>query len=1183
MTTKITVKLLIILFLIVFLPFGGNAESPLDKRVNELVNAMTTQEKINQLINSSFGGTPSNTRLNIPGFFMDDGPHGLRLTTDRNGRSGTAFPTGIAMAASWDESIARRVGEAMGLEFWAFNRSQQLGPCVDICRDPRGGRSAESGGEDPYLAGHIGKAVAIGIQSNPIIATVKHYMGESKQVNRHHMNVEVTDRWLMDFAGYNFRTVIQEAGVMSVMGAYNLINGDKACESSHMQTTILRERWGYPFYVVSDWDAIFNSEKALKAGTDICMGSNKYADDLPGLVKSGAITNEELDKAVKHVLRTKILHGMLDYFPRGNESFAKTETIKETNLLAARKSLVLLKNENKSDGKAILPLRKAGLKVALIGPNAMGENLNCFGSSETFPPYAISVREGIEAKIGAANVVYSIGCDINSVSKDGFEAAKKAAASADVVVFAGGLDATQEGEGFSTGTDRKDETIALPGQQQQLINELAAVNPNLVVVIQSGGVCSLNKCIGRIKGLVYSFYAAQESGTAIADVLFGDYNPGGKMPVSMPKQDSDLPAWDEDVFRKFSNNLDGGYRWFDEKNITPEFAFGAGLSYTTFNYSNIVVPTSIIAGQPFTVSVDLKNTGTVFGEEVAQLYISSPSTADVWMPVKQLRGFQRAALAPGETRTITFQLTADDFYYWNGTQYQTQTGDFIVKVGGASDKLTLSKAITLHAGEQKPDLRITQVYTMPRYPLQGQKVSFYALVKNQGNAPTSTAYNIDYKIDDQTIALSGNVATVIEPGQVQLIASDGEWTASDIKKHELAAGVSLPVSEWSTTNNTFKRELEVFNPQLDPSISNLAYRKPVKTSSDIETNPGSSLNDGDYTSRWESGKTDNESATIDLSLIAELSNISIFWEAAYAKSYKIESSLNGTDWTLLKLENIATGGTTKCAVDNVKARYLRISMLERVFIAGKKYGFSIYEVEVNGHVLEQFPTIQLAAIESKLHLPFAKTILDASQSGNPLKAEKLTYKWEQISGPAKVIIADPFSAISTVTFKKDGDYKFKINVGNDGGSNSKEFVITVAPEKESSDFAYMKPATCSGMESAFTNACMAVDGDSKTRWSSAFRNGEWWEVDTGHEVNPDSIVIVWEGAFARKFNIQVMGNNQQWRELYANNSFSGGKSIIYNKEKLIFRHLKVNCTERGNRLWIIVLYAENLWKKRKDK
>lgn len=1164
MKSIFTSKLFIYILLLVILTSNLNAQSPLDKRVNDLVDAMTTQEKINQLINSSFGGTPANKRLGIPGFVMDDGPHGVRFAADRNGRSATAFPTGIAMAATWDEAISQKIGEAMGWEFWAFDRNQQLGPCVDICRDPRGGRSAESGGEDAYLAGHIGKSVAIGIQRTPVIATVKHFMGESKQVNRHHMDVLVTDRWLMDFAGYNFRTVVQEAGVMCLMGAYNLINGEKACESSTMQTKILRERWGYPFYVVSDWDAIFNSDKAIKAGTDICMGSSKYANDLPGMVASGAVTIADLDKAVKHVLRTKILNGMLDYYPRGTAASAKTAEINSTNLLAARKSLILLKNENKANGKAILPLKKTGIKVALIGPNAMGENLNCFGSSETFPPYSISVREGIETKIGAANVSYAIGCDVNSTSTTGFAAAKTIAATADVVIFAGGLDFTQEGEGFSTGTDRVGGSIALPGQQQQLINELAAVNPNIVVVIQSGGVCSLNGCIGNIKGLVYSFYAGQEAGRAVADVLFGDYNPGGKMPLTMPKHDSDLPSWNEETFRRFTDNLDGGYRWFDEKKLKPEFAFGSGLSYTNFTYSNLIVPTSVVSGEPFTVSVDITNSGKITGEEVAQLYISSPSSSAVWMPKKQLRGFQRIALNARQTKTITFRLNADDFYYWDGTQYQTQTGNFTVKVGGASDKLTLSKTITINAGELKPDLKVTQIYTMPRYPLKGQKVSFYALVKNQGNAPTTSNYNIDYKINGVKVAASENVSTVIAPGQVQLIASNGEWTTSVIEKSELSGEIALATdTEWSVTNNAFKRAFEVFDPLLDPTISNLAYRKSVTTSSNYNTNLAPSLVDGDFTSRWESGRSDNESATIDLSLIAELTNISIYWEASYAKKYKIECSLNGQNWTLLKNVTVGMGGTESYTVNSIQARYVKITCLERTPINSTKYGFSIYEVVVNGNVLQQFPTIQLAPVESQLYLPYAKTILNASQSGNPLKPEKLNYKWKQTSGPAMAEIEDSTSSVTLAKFSTIGTYNFILSVGNEMGANSTQFTIHVSIPSATTDLAFMKPTMCSGIESSFTSSDLAVDGDNKTRWSSDFKDGAWWQIDLQHQVTPSSIGIIWEGAYAKSFNVQISADNKTWQPFYSISSFAGGTSFIPNAGSLSGRYLKVNCVARA--------------------
>ena len=1161
-------KLFLFLGIILFSCVQVHAQSLLDQRINELVNAMTTQEKINQLINSSFGGTPTNTRLGIPGFAMDDGPHGVRFAADRNGRSATAFPTGVAMASTWDQEIATKVGEAMGIEFWSFNRNQQLGPCIDICRDPRGGRTAESGGEDSYLAGHIGKSVAIGIQRSPIVATVKHYMGESKQSNRHNMNVIATDRWLMDFSGYNFRTVVQEAGVMSVMGAYNKINDDKACESTLMQTTILKERWGYPFYVVSDWDAIWDSQKALKAGTDICMGSNKYATDLPGMAANGLITTADLDKAVKRVLRTKILNGMMDYFPIGNANTAKTADINATNKLAAQKSIILLKNGNKADGTAILPLTKTGIKIALIGPNAAATNLNCYGSSETFPPYAISVKAGLEAKVGATNVSYSIGCDVNSDSRTGFAAALALAASADVVVFAGGLDATQEGEGYNTGNDRKSGSIALPGQQQLLIQQLATVNPNIVVVIQSGGVCGLNYCLSNIKGLVYSFYAAQEAGTAIADVLFGDYNPAGRMPMTMPKQDTDLPSWVEDSFRKFTDNLDGGYRWFDEKNITPEFAFGFGLSYTTFSYTNLSVSAVSTAGQPISVSVDITNTGSIAGEEVAQLYISSPSSADVWMPKKQLRGFNRIALGAGETKTVTFQLKAEDFYYWNGTNYQAQAGNFTLRVGGSSDNLPLTKAITLADGEKKPDLKITQVYTMPRYPLQGQKVSFYALVKNQGNASNiaTSPYKIDYKINGVKVAVSDNVTTVIAPGQVQLIASTGVWTSDQIGKFTLSGELAFnqgASQEWDATNNTFTRAYEVFDPPLDPKISNLAYKKPVTTSSVSGTNIAASMVDGDLTSRWESGKSDNEYATIDLLAIAELQKITIYWESAYAKSYKIESSLDGTTWTLLNNVTAGIGGTESYTINAVQGRYVRITCLQRVPINSIYYGFSIFEVVVNGIIIQEIPDIQVAPVESQLYLPYAKTILNGTLSGGALVKSKLAYQWSLVSGSTDAVIVDPTSALTLVKFKTAGTYVFKLTGTNATGSNSTQVSINVLIAGAASDLAFMKPTICSGVETSATSADQAVDGVSTTRWSSAFLDNQWWQVDLQHQVMPGTVSIVWEAAYAKQFNVQISADNVTWFPLYSNTAFAGGTSTIPNTTSLSGRYLKVNCVQRA--------------------
>ena len=791
----------------------------LDERIKSIMGQMTDQELINQLISSGFGSTSSNDRLGVPGFEMSDGPHGVRFNDDTK-RKATAFPTGMAMVSTWDEDIAWKIGDAMATEFWAFAFNIALGPCIDQSRDPRGGRNAESGGEDPYLTAHINKNVTKGIQETyPVIASVKHYLGESRQTlrgdqyYRHKAEYTASERWFMDFLGYNFRTVVQEAGALNIMNSYNWFNGVKVSTNKELMQTILRDRWGFPFFVVSDWGNInpHTSKEAIIAGTDICMGDGQYTGkdwkayewELPDVIKTPE-GRAAINAAVYRVLKTKIINGMLDQnLPASKSSNANTPEIQALSRDAVHKSLILLKNQDE-----ILPLKK-NAKVAVIGPNAAEENLNCSGSSATNPPYAISILEGILDKIGSENVVYSRGCNRNDNDVSGFAEAKSAARDADIVIFAGGLSRWEEGEGFAEGWDRT--TINLPGKQQELINELAKVNPNVVVVLQSGGICSVNESINSMKGFIYSFYAGQEAGAAIADVLFGDYNPAGRLAVTMAKTEDQLPEWNT----SFDDDYGTGYRWFDEKGYTPEFAFGFGLSYTTFAYSNIITPNAVDAGQPFTVTVDVKNTGGVDGEEVVQLYMSAPGTAAVWMPKKELRGFKRIALKAGETKTVTFDLVADDFYYWNvnAKRYEVLPGNYTFGVGGSSDNLPLSKVVSFKNKAKKADLKITQIYTMPRYPKQGENVRFYALVKNQGNdAKAYTAkFDVDFSIGGQVVA-SAETTEYIAPGQVKLIESSGVWTSQGTGKYTVTGRVDnkKAIAEWDESNNTFERILNIF-------------------------------------------------------------------------------------------------------------------------------------------------------------------------------------------------------------------------------------------------------------------------------------------------------------------------------------------------------------------------------------
>jgi beta-glucosidase len=444
---------------------------------------------------------------------------------------------------------------------------------------------------------------------------------------------------------------VQQGDVWSVMNAYNWINARPSSANHELLTRMLRDEWGYQYYVVSDWGSIYTSAaEALNAGCDLEMphASEKYAPELPGAIASGEVAIDTLDEAVRRVLRTKLAAGLLGDYYLGNPRDVCSQAHTDLALEVAQKSIVLLKNEDH-----ILPLNKDELgSIALIGPSANVARLDGAGSSVVDPCYAVTPRQGLENCAPGLTISYTHGCDINSADDSGFEAAITAARNSDVVIFVGGLDDTQEGEEV----DRASGSVQLPGQQQALINELAEANPNLIVVLESGGIVALEQCIHNIKGLVYAFYPGLQGGNALADVLFGNVNPGGKLPVTMPRNDDQLPAWND---LDFTNDVVNGfgYRRFDSLGLSPQYAFGYGLSYTTFEYNNLTLaPTSAFGDEPILVSVDVTNSGKITGDEVIQLYLgshlaSSQARTVAPMPVKQLRGFERVTLTPGQTET----------------------------------------------------------------------------------------------------------------------------------------------------------------------------------------------------------------------------------------------------------------------------------------------------------------------------------------------------------------------------------------------------------------------------------------------------------------------------------------------------------------------------------------------------
>ncbi len=907
-----------------------------EERITTLLNQMTVQEKILQLHqNPDAFSTADNARLGIRGFLMADGPHGVREG------AATSFPVGIGMAATWDRDLATRVGTAMGQEFRGKGKSQGLGPCLDLDRDPRNGRSPETGGEDPFLNAQITSNVTRGMQSTGCIATIKHYNANHREYGRYTNDILMNRRDMDEQSGLTFRTAVQEGGALSVMNAYNLINGEKCAENAPLLTDVLRNDWGFPYYVVSDWNSIFNSEKAIKAGCDICMGSDKYKNDLPGLVAAGTVTQAQLDAAVRRVLRTKIVAGLTSYVPPGRASDVGSADHQTLCLEAGRKSIVLLKNQG-----SLLPLSNAIGSVALVGPNAAELRTDASGSSWVTPFAPVTLKAALEQRIGMSKVKYAKGCDVNSADTSGFATARTLASSSDAVIFVGGLDPSQEGE---RDYDRATSSVDLPGRQQDLIQSIASANPNVVVVLFSGGVCTVSKSIGSIRSLLYAFYPGEKAGTALAEILFGDVNPSGKLPVTMPVSDAQLPPWNNDFT---DGDEGGGYRWFDRQSIAPLFPFGLGMSYTTFSYSNLTLtPQSILPGEPVHVSVNVTNTGTRSGDEIAQVYLSHTNPL-VDLPVKQLKGFQRVSLAPGETRTVDFVLTADEFTYYNETSgaFDFFPGNYTVRVGGSSASLPLSDTMTMNEGVRRPDLLITSLRSVPPYPVVGDRVTFLAAVKNRGSEKVSsgTPLKVEFRLNGQSISWCLTTTTAIPTGGMALLEAnagpspDFLWSADSIGQNSVTATVDPEnaFDEILETNNSASLTFAV----LPTPPKNLALLMPVTVTSIEGTGyEGSKAVDGNPVTRWSSLFSDPQSITIDLSARTHIDSVLLRWEAAYASEYYITVSDDNAIYSVVKHEQAGHGGAEIIPL-NVDARYVRMLGMRR----GTVYGYSLYEFEVYG-------------------------------------------------------------------------------------------------------------------------------------------------------------------------------------------------------------------------------------------
>ncbi len=697
---------------------------PLEVRVEDALSRMTLEEKVKILHAQSKFSSAGVPRLGIPELWTTDGPHGIRpeVLWDEWDQAGwtndscVAFPALTCLAATWSEEMSALYGKSIGEEARYREKDVLLGPGVNIYRTPLNGRNFEYMGEDPYLASKMVVPYIQEVQKNGVAVCVKHYALNNQEARRHEYDAIVSDRALYEIYLPAFKAAVQEGGAWSIMGAYNFYKGQHACHNQYLLNDILKGEWGFDGAVISDWGGTHDTDQAITNGLDIEFGtwtnglnsssSNSYdtyylADPYLERLRSGAASEEILNDKVRRVLRLIFRTAMNNDKPAG--SLCSLEHYEAARKIAGE-GIVLLKNENN-----VLPVNLDEVKtIAVIGENAVKMMTVGGGSSSLKAQHECVPLEGIMAAVGdKANVVYErgyvgdvsgnyngvvTGQDLSeSRSEEQLIAdAVAAAKNADVVLFFGGLNKASHQD--CEDSDRYH--LELPYAQDKVIAALAEANPNLAVVIISGNAVAM-PWVDNVNAIVEGWYSGSQMGHAIADVLFGKVNPSGKLPFTFPVKLEDngahaLNAYEaNDLTVEYKEDIFVGYRWADKEQVKPLFAFGHGLSYTEFAYGEAKCSKSAVkAGQNITVSVDVTNSGKLAGKEVVQLYIGDEESALV-RPVKELKGFRKIALEPGETKTVTFEIEPEMLKYFDDAKHEwvLENGKFTAYIGAASDDI----------------------------------------------------------------------------------------------------------------------------------------------------------------------------------------------------------------------------------------------------------------------------------------------------------------------------------------------------------------------------------------------------------------------------------------------------------------------------------------------------------------
>ena len=708
------------------LPVYLDDSKPIEDRIEDALSRITVEEKVALIHAQSKFSSPGVARLGIPEFWMTDGPHGIRpeVLWDEWNQAGwtndscVAFPALTCLAATWNPKAALLYGQSIGEEARYRNKTVLLGPGVNIYRTPLNGRNFEYMGEDPYLASQMVVPYVKGVQQNGVAACVKHYALNNQEINRHTTNVIVDDRALYEIYLPAFKAAVQKGKAWAIMGSYNLYKNQHNCHNRYLLNDILKGEWGFDGVVVSDWGGVHNTEEAIYNGMDMEFGSwtnglskgmgNAYdnyylAHPYLKQIKEGKIGTKELDDKVRRILRLAFRTTMNRNRPYG-------AMLSEEHIAAARKigeeGIVLLQNK-----KNILPIDlNRTKKIAVIGENALKMMTVGGGSSSLKVQYECSPLDGIKRRMGdgieisyARGYVGDTGGQFDGVSsgqnlKDDrsarqlIEEAVRIAQSADYVIFIGGLN--KSGHQDCEDTDRKG--LELPYKQDKVIGALAKVNKNLIVVNISGNAVAM-PWISEVPAVIQAWYLGTEAGNAIASVLVGDVNPSGKLPFTFPEKLEDVGAHqlgdypgrqrENGIFdEKYNESIFVGYRWTDKQKIRPLFPFGHGLSYTTFAYGKATVNKKVMKiDEQIAITVPITNTGKRIGSEIVQLYISDLKSS-LPRPVKELKGFSKIQLAPGETQEVTFLVDKQALSFFNDSRHEwvAEPGKFEAQIAASA-------------------------------------------------------------------------------------------------------------------------------------------------------------------------------------------------------------------------------------------------------------------------------------------------------------------------------------------------------------------------------------------------------------------------------------------------------------------------------------------------------------------